>query len=133
MSNNGDGRLSKSIGSQRGLTPRQERIALLMASGASVVAASRRAGVAEPTVRMWLATLPHFKDRIREIRSDMTARVTGYISRCMLEAARTLRKLLRHKSAVMRRNAANDLLTHGHNLNSVEALMAEIEALKRGR
>jgi transposase-like protein len=112
------------------LSPRQEAAALALASGASVVAAARKTGAGEPTIRTWLAQLPAFKQRINQLRADMTSRVVGHLNRAMVEAVGTLRKLLKHRSASMRRGAANDLLTHGPQFITLVELQARVEALE---
>jgi len=55
------------------LTPRQEAVALGVASGLSLAAAARKANVAVPTTKRWSTTLPAFRRRVQELRAEMTS------------------------------------------------------------
>jgi hypothetical protein len=116
-----------------GLTPRQESVAVLLAAGASVVAAARRSHAAVPTIRKWLGTQPAFRQRIAQLRAELTSRAVGLLIDGMAEAARTLRRLLKSESEVMRHRAAESLLTHGAQLSALAELQDRIANLEQNQ
>jgi transposase-like protein len=120
------------VGQDRGVTYRQESAALLLASGASVAETARKTKVAEPTVWVWLR-LPAFKDRVRELRRDLTERAAGVLAAGMTEASWTLRQLLKSKSETVRLKAAEALLAHGREQTGLAELQADVEELKAAR
>jgi HEAT repeat protein len=124
------GRLD-SAGNGRGgenLSCRQEQVALLLVAGASEAAAARQTKVGERTIRTWKREVPAFGRRVAALRGELTQRAAGVLVRGMIEAAWTLRKLLRSKSERVRLRASDALLTHGGQMNAVEKIVAELRA-----
>jgi HEAT repeat protein len=103
-------------------------VALLLAAGASEAAAARQLKVGERTIRTWKREVPAFDRRVAALRSELTQRAAGVLVRGMIEAAWTLRKLLKSKSERVRLRAADALLTHGGQMNAVEKIVAELRA-----
>ncbi len=115
------------------VTPKQESAALLLASGRNIETAARLVGCAAMTVKRWLRDQPAFKERIRELRRDLTERAAGVLAAAMTDAAWTLRKLLKSKSESIRLKAAEALLTHGREQTGLAELQAEVDELKAAR
>ena len=72
------------------LTPKQESAALSLAMGGRIAEAAETAGVKPRTVKAWLASVPSFKRRIKELRSEMTSRCLGVLADNAVNAANTL-------------------------------------------
>src|SRR5581483_9801507 len=93
------------------LSPRQESVALGVASGLSLAAAARKAKVGVPTAKHWSATLPAFRRRVRDLRAEMTSQALGRLVDGMASAADTLGFLSRKgKSEMIRLSAARAVL-----------------------
>ena len=123
---------SETIGNDRVLTPRQETVAVLLASGDSIEEAARKSRcAAAPTVRAWLANQPAFKRRITELRADMTGRALGKLVDSMSVAADTLRRLCqKSKSETIQLKAAEAMFTHGVKVREAVELEERIAALE---
>src|SRR5262245_54570898 len=76
------------------LTPRQEAAALCFARGGSLGDASRESKAGQRTITEWMASLPAFTRRIRELRAAMTERALGVLVDGMTDAAMVLRDLV---------------------------------------
>jgi transposase-like protein len=108
------------------LTPKQEAVALALASGLSVQDTARKAGVGGTTVKRWLRG-PALVQRIRELRAALTSQVAGILAEAMSDAARTLRQLCLHSNSEhIRLKAAEALLTHGGQMNGLKELEARL-------
>jgi hypothetical protein len=93
------------------LSPRQEAVALGVASGLSLAAAARKAKVPASTAKTWSATLPAFRRRVQELRADMTSQALGRLLDNMVSASDTLGYLSRKgKSEMVRLSAARAVL-----------------------
>src|SRR4051794_39403701 len=77
----------------KGLTPKQEQAALALASGSTLPEAARKADCGATTISTWLHDQPAFRQRIRELRADLTERALGRLADAMTAAADTLRHL----------------------------------------
>src|SRR5579871_228715 len=84
----------------------RDRVAMLLASGATAARAAARCGVSLRTVQRWLAKDADFAARVRELRCEMGRRTVGYLARVSLEAARTLRKQLQSPKGAVATRAA---------------------------
>ena len=117
------------------LTPRQEAVALALASGQSIREAAASCDVGERTVKRWL-TRPTFRRRVGELRGDMVDRALGRLADGMTEAADVLRQLLAAEGESVRLGAARSLLELGVKLREsveLESRLAALEAaVKKG-
>jgi hypothetical protein len=117
-----------------GLPPRQERVALALASGRSVREAARACHAGETTVKRWLATSA-FVCRVVEIRHEMTSAALGRLVIAMTVATDTLLVLCRKgRSESVRLGAARAILELGQRLREgveMEARIAALEASSR--
>jgi hypothetical protein len=82
---------------------------LALASGRTVRAAARAAGIGERTATRRLAD-PAFRRRVSELRAEMVERALGRAAWGMRAAADTLRQLLRAEKESVRLGAARALL-----------------------
>ena len=114
-------------------TPRQESVALLLASGHSIEQAACLCGLSVPAVKKWKRIQPGFMAYVRELRHDLTEKAGGILADGMTKAAGTLVELLGSKSEGIRLKAADALLSHGHELNLLLGLQADVEELKADR
>ena len=119
------------------LSPRQESAALALASGRTLEVASRESGAGVTTIKTWQTTAPAFKQRVRDLRRELTDRAAGRVADAMTAAVNTLVELcLNGKTETTRLKAADSLLTHGPQLNGLaelEARLAELELPLPGR
>jgi hypothetical protein len=114
------------------LSPRQEAVALGVASGLSLTAAARKANVGVPTAKRWSATSPAFRRRVQELRAEMTSQALGRMAAGMSEAADVLRGLLAAEAESIRLGAARSLLDLGMKLQDsvdLENRLADLENL----
>jgi hypothetical protein len=113
------------------LLPRQEAVALGLASGLSLAAAARKAKVGVPTAKRWSATLPAFRRRAQELRAEMTSQALGRMAAGMSEAADVLRGLLAAEAESIRLGAARSLLDLGLKLREAVELESRLAELER--
>lgn len=112
------------------LTPKQEGVAVSMASGRSIEDSATDNQCGAATIKKWLREQPAFKQRIRELRAEMTERALGILLEGMAEAATTLRQLLKSKSEAMQHKAAESLLTHGAQMSALSELQERVARLE---
>lgn len=125
------GRAIVALSGPNQLAPKQEALALSLASGASLQEAVAKHGVGLSTAKEWLANCPELTARIRELRRGLTERAAGVLAEAMTEAALTLKRLCRSgKSEAIQLRAAEALLEHGREVNTLADLQAEIDELK---
>jgi transposase-like protein len=127
------GRNIRAISGSNGLAalnPKQEIAALALASGRTLQEAAQQADVGETTLKRWLADQPEMRDRVRELRRDLTDRAAGILAEAMTEAALTLKRLCHSKSEHVQLRAAEALLTHGREANGLADLQSEVDQLK---
>src|SRR5262245_47762468 len=79
---------------KRGLTPKQDAVALLLAAGRSIAQAAKEAGVGERTIQSWNASIPAFRARVAELRAEIAARAVGRLAGALDAAIDTLAGLL---------------------------------------
>lgn len=87
----------------------REEVALALATGATAKQAAARVGVHERTVRNW-AAVQGFRDRVAELRRQLTDRTVDQLAIARYEAAVTARKLLRSDDPQARQKAADSIL-----------------------
>jgi hypothetical protein len=118
------------------LTPKQERVALLIASGHKQSDAARSAGVGERTVKTWAAEVPAFARRVNELRAHMTDAALGRLTDGMTTAADTLGYLARRgKSESVRLSASKaliELCCRLRETTELERRLAALEAAQAG-
>lgn len=90
------------------LTPKQERAALAVARGLTNAEAAKQAGCGERTLKTWKG-IPAFRERVAEIRAEMTARALGRLTEGLDFAVTALRKMLTAKSEQSRMSAIRTL------------------------
>lgn len=121
---------------QPGLSPRQEAVALGVASGLTLAAAARKVRVGIPTAKRWSSTLPAFRQRVQELRGELTSRGLGLLLAAQEDAATTLRDLLcaqGSKGEAVRLGAAKatfELAARLRETTELDALRAELTELK---
>jgi HEAT repeat protein len=111
------------------LTPRQEAVAVTLASGRSVREAAAGCHTGERTIKRWLNCCA-FGRRVHELRADMVNRALGRLSDGMAEAADTVRALLKAESESVRLGAARSLLELGNKLRETVELEQRLAALE---
>ena len=89
-----------------------EPIAVLVAGGSSIKSASETAGCSLQTAYNISAT-PEFRQRVSEIRAQLTTETVGKLTSAATQAVATLEELLgpEHEPSV-RLNASKAILTH---------------------
>jgi hypothetical protein len=113
-------------------SPRQEAVALGVASGLSLAVAARKAKVGVATAKHWSATLPAFRRRVQELRAEMTSQALGWLVDGMASAADTLGYLSRMgKSEMVRLGAARAVLEVANKTREALELEARIAALEQ--
>ena len=114
------------------LSPRQEAVALGVASGLSLAAAARKAKAGVPTAKTWSATLPAFRRRVRELRAEMTSQALGRLVDGMSSAADTLGYLSRKgKSETVRLSAARAVLELANKTRENVEMEERLQALEQ--
>ncbi len=114
----------------RGRQMADESLALALACGALVSDAAREAGVGVRTAYRRLEQ-PDFRRRVQELRSGLIDRALGKMADGMVEAAQTLRMLLKADRDSVRLQAARSLLELGCRLREHAELnerVLELEA-----
>jgi hypothetical protein len=84
---------------RRSTVNKQERVATLLASGVSVRAAAKDAGVAESTVYEWQQNDPEFPRLVAKYRARLIERTLGKLSAVAARAVRTLSDCLKEPTA----------------------------------
>jgi hypothetical protein len=116
--------------SQPEWTAKQDRAALTLASGRTVRAAARSAGVSERTVHQWQG-LPGFKERVLDLRGRYMARAVGRLAYGATAAATVLHKLLRSENEGVRLRAAVAILDASVKVRTVVELEERILAIEQ--
>jgi hypothetical protein len=119
----------------RGRKNTDAALALALASGLTVGAAARRAGVGERTAYRRLADAA-FRARVAALRGEMVERALGRAARGMSAAADTLRQLLKADKESVRQGAARALLELTVRLREsveLEERLAALEAQVQAR
>jgi hypothetical protein len=112
-------------------SPRQEAVALGVASGLSLAAAARSAKVGGPTAKRWSRLVPAFRRRVQELRTEMTSQALGRLVDAMVGAADTLSDLSRKgKSEMVRLGAARAILELANRTRETVELEEHLQALE---
>ena len=112
-------------------SPRQEAVALSVASGLSLAAAARSAKVVVPTAKRWSRLQPAFRRRVQELRAEMTSQALGRLVDSMVGAADTLSYLSRKgKSEMVRLSAARAILEMANRTREAVELEERLQALE---
>jgi hypothetical protein len=112
------------------LTPKQEAAALSIASGQTILEASRHSGAGERTIKTWSATDARFSERVSELRARMTEQALGRLTEGMTKAAITLQRLLDAKGENIRLGAARTILELALRLQENSDFQRRIAALE---
>lgn len=114
-----------------GLTPKQEAVAMALASGRSIREAAKSCHVGERTIKRWLAECTGFNRHIGRQRADMMNRALGRLADGMSEAANTLRALLTAEGESIRLAASRSMLELGAKLRESVELEERLQALEQ--
>src|SRR6478736_4653540 len=95
-----------------GRAQRDERLALALAQGMSVVQAAARVGISERSARRRVAD-PAFRRRVADLRAQLTDQALGVLTALSSSAAITLGQLLRASSEAVQLGAARSVLEIG--------------------
>jgi hypothetical protein len=122
------------------LTPRQETVALALATGSSDREAAKEAGITDRVIRKWKTETPEFNRRVSELRARMTDEALGTLVAGMRSASNTLLYLSRKgRQETVRLGAARSLIELGtkmtesaHVQQQIDELKAELKALREG-
>jgi transposase-like protein len=110
--------------------PKKERVAALLATGATVKATARKAGVGERTVYKWLA-IPEFQAAVRTQRNRVVDRIVGRLVRSADLAITALCKSVKgEESDAVRVRAADVLLSHLNRLREHQELAEQVRELQ---
>ena len=110
-------------------SPKQERVALLIAAGRSIKAAALETKCGERTVHGWLDD-PRYRSLIAELRNRMLDEAVGSLAEATNEAVGTLRELLDDDHANVRLRAAMGILDAVVRLREHVELEVRITALE---
>lgn len=106
-----------------------EAAALALASGSTVRAAAKRAGIGERTLYAWL-NRSAFKAKVSRLRSRLVDTALGQLSKDMTAAAAVLRKLLKADDENVRLRAARAVIELGVALRQTSELADRVEQLE---
>lgn len=109
---------------------RRELLVVALASGANLVDAARTVGVAERTVRRWVAD-PDFRDRIRDARHEAIGSAYGRLVSSLTSAADALRDLLFSDHAGIKLRAAQVILAETLRLRAALELEQRVHDLEQ--
>jgi hypothetical protein len=113
-----------------GLSPKQEMAAVSLAGGATLEEAAIACSGVARTIKTW-STLPAFRQKVSEVRSELTSRALGKLVENMTSAADTLGYLSRKsKSENIRLSASRAIIELGTRLRDMVELEARIAALE---
>jgi hypothetical protein len=104
-----------------------------LAAGHAVQQAADLCNVSVQAVGKWRRTQPEFMSFVRQLRRDLTEKAAGVLADAMTKAAGELFNLLSNKGAAIRLKAAEAILRHGHELNLLLGLQADVDQLKAER
>ncbi len=113
---------------------KQERVALLLASGRTIKGAAKASEVGERTAHEWLEK-PEYVAYIAELRGKILSRTLGIMVKATTKAARKLATLLDDDNPAIQLRAAMALLdgtTRLRDHTEIEARMLEIERQVKG-
>ena len=114
---------------KRTLSAKMERVAVCLASGQTLAEACRQCKVGRTAVWTWMRQ-PAFKDRIAELRRQLTDVALGQLSALLTDAAATLAVLLRSDSERLRLDTVRTIFDTYIGMTNNAELKAEIEKVK---
>jgi hypothetical protein len=122
------------------LSPKQEAVALALATGSSDKEAAKETGAGSRTIRTWRADVPAFNRRVSELRARMTDEALGTLVNGMRSASNTLLYLSRKgRQETVRLGASRSLIELGTKMTEsagmqaqIDELRAELKALREG-
>jgi HEAT repeat protein len=110
-----------------------ELLAVAVACGATVKAAAESCGCSERHAYR-ISSDPAFRQRVSDLRSEMTSAAVGELSAAASEAVATLRELLSGENEPsVRMNAAKAILNALGPLSELTELRQRLEQLESGR
>lgn len=107
-----------------------EALAVALAAGATIADAAAQAAVSVATAYRRLA-MPGFKERVRELRSELVASAVGRLSSHMASAADKLAKLMDDPNTSVALGACKAVLQTGFAAIAQEELARRIEELEQ--
>jgi hypothetical protein len=110
-------------------SPKQERVALLIAAGRTIKAAAAEAGCGERTAHEWLDDA-QYRLLVSRFRRRLIDRAVGSLARSTNKAVFRLRKLLDSENENVRLRAAVSLLDHAVRMREHGELEDRITALE---
>lgn len=117
-------------GDRNGRKAADPRLALELASGATVADAAERAGVAESTAYRRLAE-PDFRREVERLRSEMVERAAAKLANGMSRAVDVLDKLLDSPDARVRLRASVAYIAQTVRVREFQELERRVEELER--
>jgi hypothetical protein len=111
-------------------SPKQERLAVLIASGRSIKAAAADAECGERTAHDWLAE-PGFRSFVAGLRGRMLDEAVGTLAEATAAAAVALRGLLEDTNSNVRLRAALGILDGAVRLREHTEILERLEELER--
>lgn len=117
-----------------GLLPKQELVALAIASGSTLEQAARKANVGVSTIRNWTVDCADFVERIQAIRDEISRAVIDKLKLGMMEATDMFRELVREgETSHIRMKAGEALMVHGIAITEMLDLKQRIAILEGGK
>jgi AcrR family transcriptional regulator len=107
-----------------------DKIIIALASGATIRAAARKAGVSQRTVYRRLQD-PEARTQLADARKQFVERALSHLTRGTVEAAIVLRRLLRSKVEKNRLYAARAIIELGSKLHDKEELQERFAELEK--
>jgi hypothetical protein len=114
------------------LNPRQEAGAVAVATGASYEAAGQTCGVSPRTVRSWM-TMSHFRQRVQDLRSEMSAEALGQFMSNLGAAVKTLLELCKDGQQMVRLAAARSIVDYSLRLRESLELVERVSRLEESQ
>ena len=109
-----------------------ELLATAAASGSTIKSAAEACGCSERQAYR-IAGSPEFRQRVSEVRSEMTSAAVGELSAAASEAVSTIRQLLGPANEpAIRLSAAKAVLTQLGPVSELAELRARLDALEAG-
>jgi len=120
-----------------GLNPKQETVALALATGSTRAEAAKKARVGLSTVQQWWAQCPELRVRIQEIRADISQQAIGQFIDGIVGAVTRMRYLYDNaESEAVQLGAAKSIIEAFAKFRDsveLEERVARLEARRRGK
>jgi hypothetical protein len=115
---------------ENGQPRRIDLLVQALATGETLAQAARISGVSERTIRRWRHK-PMFARKVTRTRDAMIDGGAGKLADAMVQAAETLRALLKAESETVRLSAAKSIVELGCRLRETGELEARLQELER--